>query len=243
MNDDMNFDISLGDFVALYPKSRKVFDKFDLDYCCGGKDTIKNASAIKNIDFENLTNQLKSAMSESSDDVDEKILVDVSLTDVVNHILSNHHDFLWKELPYVEKLLDKVSVVHAEHHGEFLVPLNSVFKNLKESLEKHLRDEETTLFPFIKEVESLKNEENVYFDAKKIKEIIEKLEQEHDEAGDALSEMRKLTSNYTLPSDACASFSSLYEHLLAIEDNLHQHVHLENSVLFPRAIDLINLSK
>lgn len=236
MPGNINIDTSLGDFVAKFPRTRKVFDKFGLDYCCGGKRKITEAAAQNKIDVNELTLKLQDAINESDEKTIEKTWINEPLEKVVDHIMSKHHSYLKKELPYVGQLLEKVVMVHGPKHRDFLYALNDTFSELKAELENHLEDEETLLFPHIREMESSeKNEER----KEKFNRIVEKLYSEHDGAGEALSRMRSLTENYSLPTGACASFEALYENLQAIEDNLHEHVHLENSVLFPKLESLL----
>lgn len=240
MSKEINFNTSLGDFVAMHPRARKVFEKFELDYCCGGKEDIKTAAKKKNVDINELISSLGKTINEENEQITEKIWINESLTDIINHIQTKHHEFMWKELPYVDKLLDKIVRVHGQKHGDFLNDLSNIYKNLKKNLEKHLKDEENLLFPYVKELEtSTKNEKSAH-EKDNFQDILRVLYEEHDEAGEALSQIRRLTSNYILPEDACASFEALYENLQAIEDDLHEHVHLENTVLFPRIEELIN---
>lgn len=236
MQEKINIDTTLGNFVAMYPRTRKVFDKFGMDYCCGGKQEIKNAAQEKNIDADKLISALETAIAESDEKNIEKTWTNEPLEKVVEHIMSKHHLFLRKELPHTQQILEKVVMVHGPKHRDFLYALNDTFIELRADLENHLDDEETLLFPNLKEIESTEqNEER----KEKFNRIVEKLYTEHDGAGEALSRMRSLTENYTLPADACVSFEALYENLQAIEDNLHEHVHLENTVLFPKLENLL----
>lgn len=236
MQEKINLDTTLGNFVAMYPRTRKVFEHLGMDYCCGGKQEIKAAAKEKNVDLKELISKLETAISESSEKNIEKIWQNEPLTNVVEHIMSKHHSYLQKELPYVDKLLEKVVMVHGPKHRDFLYALNDTFKDLQNDLQQHLADEENLLFPNIKEIEA---SEKTVEQKEKFNRIVEKLYTEHDAAGEALSHMRSLTENYTLPGDACTSFESLYENLQAIEDNLHEHVHLENTVLFPKLQNLL----
>lgn len=240
MKEKININTTLGDFVACYPKSRKVFEKLGFDYCCGGKQDIKSAAKDKKVKLKDLISELEVAINKTPEKIEEKIWINEPLNDVIDHILSTHHTFMHKELPYISKLMDKVTVAHAEKHGDFLNWLNSIYQNFKDNLEEHLNVEENTLFPYIKELEISKTSKKPNIETDKFKKIIDLLSAEHDVAGDALSEMRELTSDYVLPLDACKSFEELYEHLQAVEDDLHKHIHLENTVLFPRVIVLIN---
>lgn len=240
MKEKINIDTTLGDFVACYPKSRKVFEKLGFDYCCGGKQNIKSAAKDKKVKLKDLISELEDAINKTPEKNEEKIWINEPLNDVIDYILSTHHTFMHKELPYISKLMDKVTIAHSEKHGDFLNWLNSIYKNFEDNLEEHLNVEENTLFPYIKELEASEKHKKPNVETDKFKKIIDLLSAEHDVAGDALSEMRELTSDYVLPLDACKSFEELYEHLQALEDDLHKHVHLENTILFPRVIALIN---
>lgn len=240
MQEKINIDTTLGDFVACYPKSRKVFEKLGFDYCCGGKQDIKSAAKNKKVKLKDLISALETAINETPEKIEEKLWINETLSDVIDHILSTHHSFMHKELPYISKLMDKVSAAHAEKHGDLLNLMNSIYQNFKDNLEEHLNVEENTLFPYIKELEASKKNKNPKAETSKFKKIIDLLSAEHDVTGDALSDMRELTSDYVLPLDACKSFEELYEHMQAVEDDLHKHIHLENTILFPRVIVLIN---
>lgn len=240
MKGKISIDTTLGDFVAIYPKTRKVFEKLGFDYCCGGKQDIKTAAKDKKVKLKDLISALEFAIKETPEKIEEKVWINEPLNDVINHILSTHHTFMHKELPYISKLMDKVTIAHAEKHGDFLSWLNSIYQTFKDNLEEHLNVEETILFPYIKELEATAKHKKPNIETKIFKKIINLLSAEHDVTGDALSEMRELTSDYVLPLDTCKSFEELYEHMQAIEDDLHKHIHLENTVLFPRVIVLIN---
>lgn len=240
MQKKFNTNTTLGDFVAMYPKSRKVFEKLGFDYCCGGKQDIKSAAREKKVNLKDLISALEKSINETPEKIEEKIWINEPLSIVIDHILSTHHMFMHKELPYISKLMDKVTVAHAEKHGEFLNLLNSIYQNFKDNLEEHLNMEETVLFPYIKELETSTKIIKPKIETDKFKKIIDLLSAEHETTGDALSEMRELTSDYSLPLDACESFKELYEHMQAVEEDLHKHIHLENTILFPRVVVLIN---
>lgn len=231
MQEKINIDTTLGNFVAKYPIGRKVFDRFGLDYCCGGKQDIKAAAEEKNIEINELISNLETAIEATDEKNIEKTWLNEPLSNLVEHIMLKHHAFLRKELPYVDKLLEKVVMVHGPNHRSFLYMLSDTFQELKKDLEKHLDDEETLLFPNVKEIENTakKSEEQ----KETFNKIVELLYVDHDDAGEALRHIRNLTENYTLPADACASFEALYQALQDIEDNLHAHIHLENTILFP----------
>lgn len=236
---DIDYDASLGNFVALYPRTRKVFEKYGLDYCCGGKKEIRVAAAEKNIDMTALISELEKAINETQVAEIEKIWINEPLTEIINHITKKHHAFIWEQLPFIDKLLDKVVEIHGAKHGNFLNSINDTYKILRENLEKHLNDEEKLLFPYIKELVASVKKGITYEDANDYKEIMKILYTDHDEAVAALEKIKSLTSNYIPPSDACSSFKMLYDNLQAIEDDLHEYIHLENTILFPRIEKMI----
>lgn len=238
MREKIDINKTLGDFVTMHPKTRRIFDKFGLDYCCGGKQEIKIAAKEKNIDLNELVCALEKAITEPNMNV-EKIWLNESLTNIINHILTKHHAYLWNELPHIEELLIKVIKVHGLKHGDVLNHLNNIYIPFKTKLEKHLRVEEIQLFPYFKRFETSTNKEKANNETD-FRKMIDVLYKEHEEAGNELSQMRNLTLDYLLPDDACASFKALYEDLQSIEDDLHEHIHLENNVLFPRLLVLIN---
>lgn len=240
MQKKLNINTTLGDFVAMYPKTRKVFEKLGLDYCCRGKQDIKSAAKDKKVKLKDLISELEAAIKNTPEKTEEKIWINESLSDVIDHILSTHHAFMHTELPYISKLMDKVTAAHSEKHGEFLNWLNSIYQNFKVNLEEHLNVEENTLFPYIKELEISMKAKKPKIETEKFKKIINLLSAEHETTGDALVEMRELTSDYSLPLDACESFKELYERMQGVEDDLHKHIHLENTILFPRVVLLIN---
>lgn len=240
MPEKININTTIGDFVAMYPQTRKIFDRFDLDYCCGGKKEIKAAAEEKEVNLNELVTELEQNISSVEEKEQEKIWINSSLSEIIDHIVSKHHGFLKKALPDTYKLLERVVRVHGPKHGNFLNKLNDIYSQLKEKLEEHLNDEEKVLFPYIKELESGAKQKSISRDKESLNTVIEILCSEHDEAGNALREMRNITSNYILPHDACESFKALYDNLQEIEDDLHEHVHLENTVLFPKVQALLN---
>lgn len=233
---------SLGEIVAIYPATRKVFDEFNLDYCCGGKQEVLQAALDNNVSIELLKERLNQALNEAHiTNSQQQNFVNESMTTLVNYIEEKHHAFMKEKLPYDSMLLEKLENVHKEKYSDFLVPLKKTFTTLKNELEQHLWIEENTLFPYLRELDD-------YLTGKSSKrclpefnlsQMIEQMEKEHNNAGDALKIMRELTNNYTLPEEFCQTFVVVYNDLQAIEDDLHQHVHLENTVLFPKALTTI----
>jgi regulator of cell morphogenesis and NO signaling len=231
---------TLGDIVASFPQTRQVFDELKLDYCCGGKQITRDAAEENNVSLELLKSKLHSALAKGKghESIAQTNLLNESLTNLINHIEEKHHTFMKQKLPYDKMLLEKLEEVHGESYGEFLAPLIKTFSNLKTEIDQHLWDEEHILFPYLRKLDDYLNGHRLQAPELdfNIQRTIEQMEDEHDNAGEALRRMRELTNNYTLPEDYCQTFVVAYNDLQAIEDDLHQHVHLENSVLFPKAL-------
>lgn len=230
MLDKIDFDKSMIEFIIEYPQSKEVFRNFELDYSYGGTKSIEVATREKNIDLE----IFKSLMQKIIDETPPEKLYEEknrkweneSLINIIDNIEKNHHAFAWKKLLQIEIALNKLIQVHGEKHGDFLLQLENIFKAFKENLEKYIKIEEDTIFTYVRKW----NE----FPASTIGNAIEFLQKGHEEIEKRLGQIRDFTSNYELPDYACASFAKVYEDLELLEDNLHVHIHLEKTILFPK---------
>jgi regulator of cell morphogenesis and NO signaling len=212
---------TVGEIAAERPASVRVFEKYEIDYCCGGKTSLAAACAGRGIAPERLIEELDAALAPSAGaDPDWQT---ASLTDLIDHILTKHHAWLKTELPRLSRLQQKVTAAHGAAHADSLVPLAETLEALRQELEAHMMKEETILFPMIRAGSA------------SVANPISVMEHEHDSAGRALERMRAVTGNYTLPADACNSYRALFAGLRELEADLHQHIHLENNILFPRA--------
>lgn len=224
-------DETLGELVAKDLRKAQVFKKYGLDFCCGGKKTVKQACAEKGIDVTKVEQELQQA---------DKLLAsrplpynEWSLSFLADYIVNTHHSYVKKTLPELRGYASKVARVHGGRHPELLA-IYQLVENINTGLTAHLHSEETILFPYIKQVEA--GSEGID-SSKSVHSIIDVMEQEHEEAGNDLAEIRRLSKDYQLPEDACASYSLLFRLLQEFEDDLHLHVHLENNILFPKAIE------
>ena len=150
----------------------------------------------------------------------------------MDHIINVHHAFMHRELPRIGHLLERVMHAHGARHGDILTPLAETYAALRSELEAHLTDEEERTFPMIRRL--LVGTIDV-----QVAQAVKELEHEHDAAGEALARLRSLSHDYRTPADACTSYCALYDALQALERDLHQHIHLENNVLFPRMRQLL----
>ena len=237
----INEKMTVGELAARYPHMRKTLEKWGVDYCCGGKHDLKTAAAEKSVNLDGLLAALNAAIKEGpSAASEEQDWTSVTLTELADHIEAKHHSFMKEQLPRLSMMLAKVKRAHGEKHGEMLTELEDVYLSLRDEIESHLMKEEKILFPYIRQIEAYAKtagpKPEVHCGS--IANPIAQMEFEHDNAGNALEQMRKLANNYAVPEDGCNTFAALYEGLAAMEADLHEHIHLENNILFPKAIEL-----
>jgi regulator of cell morphogenesis and NO signaling len=231
-------DETLGEIATKDLRKAQVFKKYGLDFCCGGKKTVKQACAEKGLDVTKVEQELQNADKNSST-ARPLPYNDWSLDFLADYIVNTHHSYVSKTIPDLSSYAAKVARVHGDRHPE-LLEINSLTQLVCEELSSHMAKEETVLFPAIKKLAAAKNN-GLAPDAASavlIKGAVNTMEEEHETVGNALEQIRELSLNYTLPSDACASYSFLYKTLEEFEDDLHTHVHLENNILFPKALEL-----
>ena len=220
------------------PVATRVFEKLGIDYCCGGSHSLKDACASAGLSAEEVARNLEEATAKGADRIASE-WQNRPLADLTAHIVVTHHDFTRAELDRLEALTNKVCGVHGANHPE-LLRIREILTGLKSELVTHMLKEEQVLFPYIEKLERARNSKtappNPFFGT--VRNPVRMMMSEHESAGDALKEIRSASSNFKTPDDACISFKTLYQALEGIEQDLHQHIHLENNILFPRAIEL-----
>jgi regulator of cell morphogenesis and NO signaling len=224
------------------PGATRVFEKLGLDYCCGGNKSLAEACHAANLSMEDV---LKSLEADSPDMKEHRARSAPPLSDwkteplseLIFHIKSTHHKYTREELARLTPLLNKVCSVHGKNHPE-LEQVRTNFQALAAELTVHMMKEENVLFPYIVRMEESLIEKEPVIPAPfgSVRNPVSMMEHEHDSAGSALRAMRAASGGYTPPPDACISYRTLYEALAELEADLHQHIHLENNILFPRAI-------
>lgn len=222
----------VGQLVAKDPKLACIFEQYDIDYCCGGKSTLGEVLSKLNLPPEEFLQKLKNVSAKRTDAC-EKDWNKVALKELTEHIVEAYHVPLRTELARLQKLVNKVSDVHGKSHPE-VIQIESVFRSFKEDIELHMQKEEMILFPGIANVEA--GRQTTFGCGGSIDHPIEMMTQEHEGAADALEKMRTLSNNYTPPNDACDTFRVMLHSLASLELDMHQHVHKENNILFPRAL-------
>lgn len=227
--------------VALeLPQSTRLFEKFKIDYCCGGDQPLATACASAGIDVQNLLELIEQVkQTPATGNAGTADLQKATSTELIGYILDKHHVFTKREMARLEPLADKVIGAHGANHSELLA-LRDLMRQLFEDLRPHMFKEEQILFPFIIALENAREQKRSapFAPFGTVNNPVRMMLTEHDTAGDLLREMRKLSSDYKVPADACVSFKTFYEALAAFEQDLHQHIHLENNLLFPKAVEL-----
>ena len=214
----------VGEIAAEHPLATRVFARHDIDFCCGGGKPLSSACAARGVDGESVLAEIEKELADP--DTSEVRWDQAPLGDLVVHILAAYHRPLDEELPRLEAMVRKVVEVHGDKDPEMFSELLSVFLGLKAELVDHMAKEEEILFPMIKRG-----------DGAMADGPISVMEQEHESAGAALRRIRELTGGFEVPEEACNTWRALWHGLAALEESLHQHIHLENNILFPRALD------
>lgn len=225
---------TLGEIAAADLRKAEVFKKYGLDFCCGGKQTVKQACAEKGIDVALVEKELQQASNVPAAAARPLPFNDWNLDFLADYIVNTHHSYVKKMMPDLKAYAEKVARVHGGHHPE-LIEINNLVQETMTEMAAHTIEEESTLFPYIKKLVLL-NGDATAKDIVPVEESIDLRIQEHELVGGNMQKIRELSSNYTVPEDGCASYSFLFKSLNEFEEDLHIHVHLENNILFPKAI-------
>jgi regulator of cell morphogenesis and NO signaling len=230
------------DLVGRYPQTRPVFEKHGIDYCCGGGKSLADATRQCGQELSKLIEALQDALDRPThkSETPERNWYAAPLGELIGHIVDEHHAYMKAALPRLRSLISTVQKAHAAQHGDMLRRVQAIFNDLDEDIGSHLMKEEQVLFPFITTAEARAQQGLPMLSGPcgSVCHPIQQMEHEHESAGRALASLREVTYDYALPSDACPTFRAMYEELQRMEADLHQHIHLENNILFPRAIAL-----
>ena len=222
--------------VAENIKSAHIFKEYGIDFCCGGGISIEKACAKNKVDYQQLEKEILAIDNVVSPDHDFN---NWDLDTLIDHIIDTHHKYVSESIPLILQYSNKVANVHGHHYKE-VVDINNLFIEVANELTMHMKKEEHVLFPFIKLLHKAKKEgksiEQPHFGT--VKNPIRMMEYEHENAGDVFKKIAELTNGFTPPNEACNTFRALYAILDEFEQDLHQHIHLENNILHPKAIVL-----
>jgi regulator of cell morphogenesis and NO signaling len=237
----MSIDIqrTVGEIALERPQAAAVFEKLGIDYCCGGGKALVSACEAAGANVAQVTHLLEQAAVAGKPGTDAGNWAEQSLASLIGHIVEKHHAYCREEGARLQPLLEKVVSKHGERHPE-LTQAQNLFTSLRDDLSMHMMKEERVLFPYVVALEDSSSRQSISPRAPfgTVQNPVRMMVQEHDSAGQLLQQIRGVTRNFTVPEDACASFKALYQGLEAFEADLHQHIHLENNLLFPRAIAL-----
>ncbi|MBI3047729.1 MAG: iron-sulfur cluster repair di-iron protein [Acidobacteria bacterium] len=222
---------SVGEIVAEDWRAAAVFERFGIDFCCGGRRSVADACRSAGIDVAAVERAVEALPPVEPGDHVSQLPVDR----LIDHILLTHHAYVRAALPRIVSYLAKLIQVHGGRHPE-LSRIAATFDGLGDELLQHMRKEEHVLFPYIQEL--FDEEGPIACPFGTVENPIRMMEREHDAAGVQLHELRTLTGNYTPPPDGCATYRVCFEELAEFDRDLHRHIHLENNVLFPKAVEL-----
>ncbi|MBT3312173.1 MAG: iron-sulfur cluster repair di-iron protein [Desulfobacterales bacterium] len=224
----------IGDIVAEDYRTAGIFEKYGIDFCCGGQELLITACLAKGLDFEAIQLEIEAVKSVPIEQNQNYTAWELSF--LADYIVNTHHAYLNKEMKPIASYAHKIADVHGSNHPE-VIKIATIFDKIVSDMAGHLREEEEVLFPAIKRVEIVRKKGSTLLseDCEKIKVSLEKLHREHEDVGDAIHEIRNLANDYAIPGDACNTFAVTYEKLKEFEDDLHHHVHLENNILFLKA--------
>jgi regulator of cell morphogenesis and NO signaling len=227
--------LTLADIVTRNFKVAGIFEKYDLDFCCGGNKTISQACLENGTDPKTVYTEIEKMESvkvEIPERVDEW-----GLDFIADYIINNHHKFVRYMIPIISSHSEKVASAHGKNHPETIKVAN-IFSAVYKELKQHMMKEEEILFPYIKYLVRVEKGEakfeKPYFG--RIGNPINMMELEHQSAGESMYSIRRLTNSYAIPSDACNTYKVCLKELKEFEEDLHKHVHLENNVLFPKSV-------
>ena len=235
---NISTDKTVSQYALEMPNATRVFEKLKIDYCCGGGRPIGDACAAAGVGLEELAGLLEQDAAASTH-------FDVArfgkLADLIDYIITKHHAFTRDEMERIDALLVKVCSKHGRNHPEVVVA-RSLFHRLCDDLKPHMHKEEAVLFPYIVAMEGAVGRRTAMPFAAfgTANNPVRMMMFEHDAAGGLLRELRAATKGYVAPDDACLSYRALYDALEAFERDLHEHIHLENNVIFARAVEMEN---
>ena len=226
------------DLALEIPAATRVFERLGIDYCCGGGQTLEEACRKAKVPLEEALQSLEAGRERNQSD-SGRDWQRAPLEELVAHIRNTHHAYVRSETARLEPLFDKVVKAHGANRPE-LSEMRATFAALAEELSSHLMKEEMVLFPYVVRLEQAAAAGTAAPTAPfgSVRNPMAMMIHEHDGAGEALRRLRQASNGYAAPADACVSFLTLYRALNEFEADLHRHIHLENNILFPRAIAL-----
>lgn len=229
--------LTVGEYVANDFRTAALFSKYGIDFCCKGNRTIEEVCAKKNINPTELEKEIQTVLETKNENaIDFKSW---SPTLLIEYIVEKHHAYIEEKTPVLLQFLDKLGKVHGERHPE-LFEINALFKISAGDLAQHMKKEELILFPFIQKMVKAQKENQPIQEPNfgTVENPIAMMKDEHSVEGERFDKIATLTDGFTPPEDACSTYKVTYQMLKEFEQDLHKHIHLENNILFPKAIQL-----
>jgi regulator of cell morphogenesis and NO signaling len=216
---------TLSQIVTDHYQAARVFEKYQLDFCCKGKRSLESACAEFSLPMEDILNELSELLS---NDNNELQFDQMSIAELTGYIVRVHHTYVKLNAPMIANYALKVATKHGERFP-YMVEVYTQFCDLMKELYEHMEKEEKVLFPNLVAASEERLSNTEYFS------LVEPFEHEHEHSGSIIEQISGLTNNYEAPEQACTTFRLALESLRAFQEDLHKHVHLENNILFPKA--------
>jgi len=228
---------TIGEIVAANYRTAEVFELHGIDFCCGGKVSLETICAEKGLNLATLTSEVEAVMNEPAER--SQNYSSWALPFLADYIVNTHHVYLRENNEQIAAYARKIAGVHGANHPE-VIRIAAIFDRIATDMAAHLKEEEEVFFPAIRRVDAARISGNTpdEQDRETIRVTLLTLQREHEEIGDAVHTIRRLSNDYAIPVDACNTFMLTYRKLKEFEDDLHKHVHLENNILFPKAAEL-----
>ena len=233
---EINKNTIVGDLVADNYKAATIFSNYKIDFCCNGNRSLETVCSDNELDLESLIINLKETFK-TENNSDDYQKWDIGF--LADYVYNNHHIYVENKIPEIKQYLNKICSVHGAEHPE-LFEINNLFIGASDALTLHMKKEELILFPYFKKLAvAFKNNSDMDLPGfGTVKNPIAIMHQDHDTEGDRFREISKLTNNYTPPTDACNSYKTTFALLKEFEADLHKHIHIENNILFKKAIEI-----
>lgn len=234
---NISLNTRVGEVVKLNFKTAPLFQSNNIDYCCGGSKTIAEACNEAGIESEQLIKQLENIAGQF--DPDTEYINSLELDELCEYIVKRHHAYVRSNIPFLQESIEKICQVHGTNHPE-LFEIRKLFNESAGQLTMHMQKEEIMLFPYIQKMVK-EQTENALISRPTYGTVsipIGVMITEHEAEGERFDKIAELTENYSIPEDACTTYEVTINHLRDFENDLHRHIHLENNILFPKAIEL-----
>jgi len=228
---------NIGEIVAEDYRAAEIFEKYNIDFCCNGKRTMLEIQKNPGINFDKLIEELETSITRDNSENENYHLW--PLDKLADHIVEKHHAYVQESIVVIGEYLTRICEVHGQRHPE-LLEISKLFNISSGELTSHMKKEEFILFPFIRQMTEVQKHgfglDRPYFQS--VENPVRMMMDEHDTEGSRFHEIKRLSNHFTVPEDGCNTYRVTYSLLKEFEEDLHLHIHLENNILFPKAIQM-----